>query len=497
MSTYHLLTNLPELAVEFQDVIKLFLPDARVSLGGGDKVIWHEHTESGGIYTEDWRFAEWENAVSAPAETDKVRIKRIIKRAAKTGLYQLMRRVTGVRPPWGSLTGIRPTRLMYEAIDNGLMQEAAEWHMRSAFDVDSVRAALLAEILSMQREWIHPGEGEFDIYIGIPFCTTRCDYCSFSSGEVGNGALVGPYVDALIREMEGAAALVGTGGRTVRAAYVGGGTPTSIDPGALRRVIEAAQRLFPGAKEWTVEAGRPDTISEGHLAMFKELGITRISVNPQTFSDETLRTIGRKHTGAQTVQAYALARQMGFDHINMDLICALPGESEEDFDNSLRRAIALNPESITVHTLAIKHGSKLNERGHQQIASLAAQSMVDNAREVLMAAGYRPYYLYRQKYMAGNLENVGYAKPGRQCIYNIDIMEETTPILAMGAGAITKWLFDRQMRIERAPNVKNIEQYIRRVDEMIARKRAVIEGGEWPAQSDELGEAGHDKDKGE
>ncbi len=473
--TYHLLTNLPELQAELQDVVKLFDAQAAVSINEGEVALWHEHTESGGLYTEDWRMGSLENAVSAKAETDPLLIKRTIKRAAKTGLYQLMRRVTGIRPPWGSLTGIRPTRLMYEAIDLGLMPEAAEWHMINAFDVSRDRAALLADVLEMQRGLIEHEQNEYDLYIGIPFCATRCDYCSFSSGEIGDGRLVGPYVDALIREMEGSAAIMNEHRMALRAAYMGGGTPTALPAADLDRVLEAAQRLFPGAVEWTVEAGRPDTIDEGKLSVMRNRGITRISVNPQTFSDETLARIGRAHTGQDVIQAFRMARQMGFTDINMDLICGLPGEGEADFARSLQHAIAMGPESITVHTLAIKHGSKLNERGYTQVSAEEAQHMVDGARDTLKREGYRPYYLYRQKYMAGNLENVGYARPGHQCRYNIDIMEETAPILALGAGAITKWLFDRQLRIERAPNVKNIEQYIERVDEMVERKRVVID----------------------
>jgi len=241
-------------------------------------------------------------------------------------------------------------------------------------------------------------------------------------------------------------------------------------------VLSAAQKYFPGAREWTVEAGRPDTIDRDKLTVMKEHEITRISVNPQTFSDETLRIIGRAHTSKDTLDAYRLAREMGFDHINMDLIAALPGEGMKEFENTLRITTDLHPESVTVHTLAIKRSSKLHEQGYTQIGAEAADEMVTFARQTLTEAGYRPYYLYRQKYMAGNLENVGYALPRHACLYNIDNMEETTKILALGAGAITKWLYPRERRIERAPNVRNIEQYIARVAEMVERKRTLIDG---------------------
>jgi oxygen-independent coproporphyrinogen-3 oxidase len=247
----------------------------------------------------------------------------------------------------------------------------------------------------------------------------------------------------------------------------------------LERILSAAQAAFPTAIEWTVEAGRPDTIDAEKLTMLKDHGVGRISVNPQTFNDETLRRVGRAHTGEQTLTAYALARQLGFDDINMDLIAALPGETVEDFSHTLDVVERLAPDSVTVHSLTIKRSSKLHEQltvagGHTQIGVTGAGDMIDAARARLMAAGYRPYYLYRQKYMAGNLENVGYAKPGKACLYNIGNMEETVSVLALGAGAITKWLFDRTLRIERAPNVRNIDEYIARVDEMVNRKRDIL-----------------------
>ena len=271
----------------------------------------------------------------------------------------------------------------------------------------------------------------------------------------------------------------GRGGHDGARRLCRGGTPTAIPCGELERVLSAAQAAFPGAVEWTVEAGRPDTIDRQKLEMLRRLGVGRISVNPQSFNDETLRRIGRAHTGEETVAAYRLARQLGFDDINMDLIAALPGETVADFAHTLDVVEALSPDSVTVHSLAIKRSSRLHEQltvagGHTQINVEGAAEMIDMARERLTAAGYRPYYLYRQKYMAGNLENVGYARPGKACLYNIGNMEETVSVLALGAGAISKWLFDRALRIERAPNVRNIDEYIARVDEMVRRKRDVI-----------------------
>ena len=346
------------------------------------------------------------------------------------------------------------------------------------FDVSADRAELLCEIADMQRGVRTPEAGSFDLYLGIPFCKTRCSYCSFSSGEIGrNKKLVAPYTEALLREIELSTRLMREAGLHVRAAYMGGGTPTAIPCDDLERILAAAREAFPGAVEWTVEAGRPDTIDREKLEMLRRMEIGRISVNPQTFCDETLARIGRSHSGEDTIRAYELARELGFDDINMDLIAALPGETPEIFEATLEKVISLAPESVTVHSLAIKRSSKLHEQlhvsgaGHTQVSAEGAAEMIAHARSRLTQAGWRPYYLYRQKYMAGNLENVGYARPGKACLYNIGNMEETASVLALGAGAISKWLFARDLRIERAANVKNIEEYTRRVEEMVQRKR--------------------------
>ncbi len=238
--------------------------------------------------------------------------------------------------------------------------------------------------------------------------------------------------------------------------------------------MEELALAFPGVGEWTVEAGRPDTLDKAKLAMLRRYPVTRISINPQTLQDGTLARIGRAHTAEQTVAAYAMAREAGFDHINMDLICALPGESEADFADTLDKAAALRPESLTIHTLAIKRASKLRTMDYEPCSPEAAQRMVDRGRDAAHAMGLAAYYLYRQKYMAGNLENVGYALPGHACRYNIDIMEETTSILALGAGAISKRVFSGEGRIERAPNVSNLDHYLARVDEMVARKQRIF-----------------------
>ena len=477
-------TDAPQFFSDLGDVLRLFYGDVQVSLEAGETVFEHRFAEADGLWTDTWRSQGREASLSQPIPTGTaLELKRIRKRQAKGALYELLKQLTGMQPPWGSLTGIRPTRLLYEGMEAGLTREAAVRHVMEAFDVAPDRAALLGEIAEMQAGLREAAPDQFDLYIGIPFCRTRCSYCSFSAGEIGDGRLVAPYVEALLREIELCRALMAEKGMRLRAGYVGGGTPTAIPCEALERVLEAAQAAFPGAVEWTVEAGRPDTIDAEKLRMLRRRNVGRISVNPQTFSDETLARIGRAHTGAQTVEAYRLARSLGFDDINMDIIAALPGERVEDFAHTLDVIEALAPDSVTVHSLAIKRSSKLHERlvvagnGYGQIEAEGAAEMIALARRRLTAGGWRPYYLYRQKYMAGNLENVGYARPGKACLYNIGNMEETVSVLALGAGAITKWLFDpkqRDLRIERAPNVRNIEEYIARVGEMVERKREVV-----------------------
>ena len=474
-------TDTPQFFSDLGDVLRLFYGDVSVSMSDGDVLFEHRFTDQDGVWTDTWTSQGRQNALSQPAfPGTPLEVKRLRKRQVKSALYGLLKQLTGMHPPWGSLTGIRPTRLIYEAMEAGLSPEEAERNVISTFDVTPDRAALLSDIVDMQRGIREAPADRFDLYIGIPFCRTRCSYCSFASGELGDGSRVQPYVDALLREIALSKALMDEAGMRLRAGYIGGGTPTAIPCGDLERILAAAQAAFPDAVEWTVEAGRPDTIDEEKLQMLKRRGVTRISVNPQTFSDDTLRRVGRAHTGRDTVAAYGLARSLGFDDINMDIIAALPGEDVSDFAHTLDEIERLAPDSVTVHSLAIKRSSRLHEQlavagnGYGQVTRDGAAEMIALARRRLMEGGWRPYYLYRQKYMAGNLENVGYARPGKACLYNIGNMEETVSVLALGAGAITKWLFDRTLRIERAPNVRNIEEYIARVDEMVARKRDVI-----------------------
>ena len=472
---------LPEDCVPFAndaaDVVRVFTGplDMLINTPGGDLALEVSESEENGVRHLTVRQGDHSSSHDAPVLEDHLDNKRLHKRQLKLSVYDCMKALTGRTPPWGSLTGIRPTRLMYMAMERGLGADEAAREMTELFDVSDEKALLLREIIDVQSSVSRPGEKDVDIYIGIPFCTTRCAYCSFLSGEVGKGKQLEPYTEALEKEIRGVIRLTEEKGLRLRAFYMGGGTPTSLPAPLLRRVMKEAMPLIEQCGEVTVEAGRPDTIDEEKLRILKDCGVNRISINPQTMHDETLRTIGRRHTRQQCEDAYAMARKLDFHHINMDLIAGLPGENLEMFEQTLDWSRGLSPESLTVHTLSIKHSSLLHLWEAKLPDGDMVARMVRRGAEEAHARGMRPYYLYRQKYMAGNLENVGYALPGHACIYNIDMMEETGNIIALGAGGISKRLFPPRGHIERAPNVSDVSHYMARVDEMLQRKKDLWE----------------------
>ena len=471
--------DLASIGPDLTNVTRLFgLPDAAWD-GTGPFSFTVEETEAGFLcrFRTDEKTAE--RTAQRPESTGDGRVdalhrRRACRRLCRQTLYDLCREITGQHPAWGSLTGIRPTRLIWEQLEAGRSLEEAEAILIRDFDVTADKAGLLRETVAVQRTLPPPGDRWADVYIGIPFCTTRCAYCSFSSGELGNGRLVEPYLGALFRDMEDAAALLRETGRALRALYVGGGTPTSLNEDQLERFLDRVMKLFPGASEYTVEAGRPDTITPGKLKAILAAGVNRISINPQTMNDRTLRVIGRAHTARQTEEAYAMAREAGAPHINMDVIAGLPGETEADFARTMEAAKALRPESLTVHALAIKRSTRMHLENAPLPDPAVAAAMTAMGRETAAAMGLKPYYLYRQKNMAGGQENVGYALPGHACLYNVDIMEENTHIIACGAGGISKRIYPDEGHIGRAPNVSNIEMYIERTDEMAQRRRAIF-----------------------
>ena len=398
---------------------------------------------------------------------DELERKRKEKRFLKIAIYRTLSFLTGVNLPYGCLTGIRPTKLFLE-IQNDFKDygKGAREVFIDDYSVSEGKVNLVEKIVNVQAPIRNKSSKEYDVFVFIPFCPTRCAYCSFVSLPIDKQRkLVEPYVECLIRELEQTKELIRSKKLKIRAVYVGGGTPTSIGAQALDRVLEYCHF---GAREFTVEAGRPDTIDEDIVAVMQKHGVTRVSVNPQTFNDKTLEIIGRRHKSVQTYNAYMLVRDK-FD-VNMDLIACLPDETFEDFKRSVDIAVALNPANITVHTLYMKKGSALKQGGYDNTDFETASKMVDYAYSKLTESGYEPYYMYRQKYTSGNLENVGYAKPNKACIYNVDIMEEDTSIIANGANAISKKWNKKLNLITRCANYKEPLEYVKHIDEMMKRQ---------------------------
>lgn len=396
---------------------------------------------------------------------DELEYKRLERRFAKLRLYRILSELYGEEMPWGALTGIRPTKLAYTELEKG--KNFTELFKQMGVREDNIR--LVAEILKTQEGIYEKKDGNTDLFVSIPFCPTKCAYCSFITAPIDKTRHFLPdYLNCLERELAAARESVGV----LRSVYVGGGTPFALDAPDFERVLRGIapirQALAP-TSEYTVEAGRPDVFTEEKLALCKEYGVTRICINPQSFSDETLRKIGRKHTAADIDKAFEMSEKYGFD-INVDLIAGLTDETPETFVDSVRRAVATGADNITVHCLSLKSGAKLKEET-SYLENDYISTMVAASREILSGSGYAPYYMYRQKYQVGNNENVGWTKPNKACVYNIDIMEETADNLAVGANAISKRVFTEQGLITRLASQKDLPTYIAHVDEIIEKKR--------------------------
>ncbi|MBE7011191.1 MAG: coproporphyrinogen dehydrogenase HemZ [Ruminococcaceae bacterium] len=378
--------------------------------------------------------------------------------------------------PWGILNGIRPVKIAMKLLNGGMSDEEVVAHFKNEYNATEEKAKLALEIAKVEKPIIdNMSENGISLYVGIPFCPTRCLYCSFVTNSIFRSkSLIPDYLDCLMREIEVSAEIVRENGQKIETVYIGGGTPTTLEARELEMLIGELFREFDlsDIKEFTVEAGRPDTINEDKLRVIKSFDIGRISINPQTMNEETLKIIGRNHTPSQIVEAYKLARKCGIDVINMDVIAGLPGESLEMFEKTIREVEELNPENTTVHTMSIKRSSRLREMIDEYDLTKGDEvsRMVDYAREYLADKGKYPYYLYRQKNMLGNLENIGYCKSETESLYNIFIMEEVQTILALGCGGVTKTVDRKTDRIERIFNVKEPKDYIERIDEMLKRK---------------------------
>lgn len=410
--------------------------------------------------------------------TQKSEYRNILKRL----LYKGYKEITKKELLWGTLTGVRPTKLVLEKLEKEESEEVIRHYMKETFFCSEEKIDTSIQIAKRELQLLKDIDYKngYSLYIGIPFCPSKCLYCSFPSfplRECQNQ--VKPYLDALSKEIDYAATCFYD--KKLISIYIGGGTPTSLDAEQLQWLLQKVRKSFrfTDIKEFTVEAGRPDSLTEEKLRIIKEQNVTRISINPQSMKQATLDLIGRKHTIEQVYQTFAMARKVGHDNINMDLIIGLPTETKEDVKETLNKIKEILPDSLTMHTLALKRASNLTiyQEKYDPIVPIGIKEMFDEATNFAKLQGYHPYYLYRQKKMTENLENIGFAKKGKEGIYNILIMEEKHTILALGAGAASKFVFQDGTGLERVENVKNIKDYIERIEEMIQRKKDFLKRG--------------------
>jgi len=400
-----------------------------------------------------------------------------VQHALKLAFYKAGTALLGYEPPWGALTGVRPVKLPTRSLLAGATPEQAQKELEKEYRVSPPRAKLAVDCAKASVAALGGlNPQEVSLYIGIPFCPTRCAYCSFVSADVGRTMeLVEPYLEGLLREVAETGRVLGELGLSVRTFYMGGGTPTTLSAEQMDRLLAACGASLPlaGCTEYTVEAGRPDTITREKLEVLKRHGVRRVSINPQTLQPHVLEAIGRMHTAEQLLRAYELARVAGFPCINMDLIAGLPRDSFDGFRRTLEEVLALDPENITVHTLALKKGSALMEQGGTLPSGDEVAEMLDWARRPLTTHGYIPYYLYRQKYMSGSLENVGWAKPGTESLYNIVMMEELHSVISVGAGGVTKLVDRPSGKILRLTNPKYPQDYLSNLDRVLTQKQEI------------------------
>ena len=402
-----------------------------------------------------------------------------LKNEVKRLVYRQLSSYTGQKLPWGNLTGIRPTKIPMAMLGQGYRNVEIADYMRKTYYTSNEKTSLAIAIANRERHLLKDinYQNGYSLYVGIPFCPSRCYYCSFVSATTAqSGKLIEPYLDTLCREIEETAALVRAAGKQVQSVYIGGGTPTTLDEHQLARLLSALENHFDFShlREYTVEAGRPDTITPEKLRVLKSAGVGRVSINPQSMNDAVLAAIGRKHGSADVLRAFDEARQAGFDEINMDLIAGLTGDTAETFAQTVDTLLNLSPENITVHTLAIKRGADLTDKAAAAAQRETVSQMLDGASHALQNAGYGPYYLYRQKFMAGGFENVGWCKPGTECFYNVSMMEELQTILSLGAGGVSKRVVRETGWIERANNPKYPLEYIQAADRLANGKKKLL-----------------------
>lgn len=416
--------------------------------------------------------------VEETALTDQLTTDRLLQRILKQSFYKAAVQLLDKAPDWGALTGIRPAKLASKALEEGLTEEEATQRFLNEYFVSPQRTRLAMEAAKAGleiKESLKPEE--LSLYIGIPFCPTRCAYCSFVSADVQKALkLVEPFLEALDKEIDAVAEILPKAGAVIRSIYIGGGTPTTLSASQLDHLLSHVRSAFDLSRlsEFTVEAGRPDTITPEKMEVLSRHGVDRVSVNPQSMEDEVLRAMGRDHSAADIKTAYQMARDAKLPAVNMDLIAGLPKDTVEGFRYTMDTVLAMDPENITVHTLALKKGSRLMMERQGLPSGEETAQMLDYAWASLEKAGYRPYYLYRQKYMSGALENIGWCKPGFEGVYNVCIMEELHTILALGAGGSTKLTDPSTGKIVRMTNPKYPYEYIQRINQICQEKAELI-----------------------
>lgn len=431
----------------------------------GESLLNHEDS------TVEFRAFTAENRIVEKINID-LNDKKSIKNGIKLTALRALEKLKNLAMPWGILVGIRPTKIIHECFKKGMNDSEAFDYLVKHYDVGENKASLTLEVAKNEQRFLDKKSNSVGMYIGIPFCPTRCVYCSFTSNPIGgSGKLVDEYLMALKREIRETAAHIKGSGLEVDTLYIGGGTPTSLNASQLRELLEVVGDAvnIGSVREYTIEAGRPDSIDEEKLEIIRNSGCTRISINPQTMNDETLKRIGRLHSSQGIIDKFHLARKLGFDNINMDIIIGLPGEGEDHVLRTMKILRELSPDSITIHTMAIKRASKLNEEEYDKFNG-NAEAMYNAAVSNALDMGMYPYYMYRQKNMVSPLENVGYCKKDKECIYNIQMIAENISIFAMGADAVSKIVFEEENRIERVANLKDVREYINRIDEIINNK---------------------------
>ena len=466
---------------EMENLCRVFFPFEKIKVlrdgeacGDAGQVVTSVSNTDGGSFITVIADIDGSHAQRESFTADTEDSERVMAEA----LFSVLSEITGYVPPWGILTGVRPSKLMNTLIKE-LGADGAKAYFRDKLLVSGGKTELAFNVAAAESEIMSlSDESSFSLYVSIPFCPTRCDYCSFVSHSIDKAKKLLPeYVEKLKEEIRLTASAASGLGLRLESIYWGGGTPTTLSAEQLDGICEEIERSFDLSRlrEYTIEAGRADTVTREKLEVMRRRGVGRISINPQTFNDRVLETIGRRHTVADVLEAYESARNAGFESVNMDLIAGLTSDTLESFRNTVDTAVGLHPENITLHTLALKRSSRIVTGGVEVESGKITNKMLEYAADKFYEGGYKPYYMYRQSRSLGNLENVGWCAPGKECLYNVFMMEECHTVLAVGAGAVTKLKEPRGRNIERVFNFKYPYEYLSRFGELAGRKKNIAE----------------------